>query len=73
MFYLRIMAMCGSFCGMLYHGLQPQPMWIPMAWGSLFVVTNAVMVYGIVQEQSEVSFQDWCAHPLPLTSLTPLP
>ncbi len=52
--WLRIIVIAASLSFMPYHYFQPEPMWEPIAWNTLFLLVNVVQVVLLILEKRPV-------------------
>eukprot|EP00978_Attheya_sp_CCMP212_P047123 scaffold421234_cov59-Attheya_sp.AAC.3 len=49
---LRLLSIMGSFSNVVYFATSSKKQYLPMVWSGVFVLTNAIMVYKILEERS---------------------
>lgn len=56
--YLRLLSVCGSFCGMTYNLTRVPKQLNAVAWGSVFAFVNIVQIVRLLLERSEINFTE---------------
>ncbi|GMI48682.1 hypothetical protein TrCOL_g12498 [Triparma columacea] len=54
-FHLRILAMSGISLSILFQYYRPLPLFIPIRWNALFLITNAGMIAALLSERNEAN------------------
>jgi CRP-like cAMP-binding protein/uncharacterized membrane protein (Fun14 family) len=55
MLRLRIYTFTGVVLSLVFHYYREQPMWIPIGWNTLFLLTNAAMIGYLLKEKNDCS------------------
>ena len=54
-FHLRVLAMSGISLSILFQYYRPIPLFIPIRWNALFLLTNAGMIAALLSERNEAN------------------
>ena len=54
MLHLRALMMAATACGITFNLLQPRPLWVPAAWGFVFIFSHGYQIYTLLKERQHI-------------------